>query len=320
MRQVVFPAGALLAAACTPQAPEETFDFRHVDLALAYFETGDEALLEAMGETAAAAHLKAHSDMAGYYAPDATPGDITRALVEDRPSDVTRAAVDGLAAFVRDRPEMQTACLAEAGNYLPEWQGEPITLYATWGYDIGVASPVGVSLNLAHPHFLERPEEVWYYCTHEAHHAGVYRYHPVPAVAGIGTAGELAGLVRYLTFLEGTAVFAAHDIRARNGALEDDADYRALADPVAMEAISRRYNEILDGLAGMPPETPLAEADWQVLDEMSRGDRLWYRHGARMAAAIHERCGPARFAAVIEAGHDAFFEIYARIREDDAPC
>lgn len=287
------------------------FDFAHVDRALQYHADPSEAALRAISRTEAARHLKAHSDWAGYYPVDASALDITRDLVAgEAPSQALIAEVAALIYYAKSRPDLQGECASEAARFLPAGDERPPTLHATWGYDIGVASALGASLNFAHPHFHEDNREIWFYCVHELHHAGIIRSHPFPALGEVDTVGELRDLIRYLTFLEGSAVYAARDMRERMDALESDQDYVALADAARMEKISARYGELLNELDARVGDEALNDADWAIIDEMSGGERLWYRHGAKMAMTIEAKTGAKALRETLAQGPEAFFTAY----------
>jgi len=60
---------------------------------------------------------------------------------------------------------------------------------------------------------------------------------------------------------------------------------------------------------------PVNEAHWQVVEDMSSGDRLWYVAGAAMAAEIESHQGRGRLLEVIRQGPDAFFAAIRLIPE-----
>ena len=120
-------------------------------------------------------------------------------------------------AFLEARPQYWRTCRAEADRYL--WPRETTPrLFLTLGYDIGVALPGEASINIAHRYFLDDVEEALYYCVHEIHHSGVLPRHPFPVIREIRTSSELASLVRLSLMVEGTAVYAAWELRRRGGA------------------------------------------------------------------------------------------------------
>lgn len=161
--------------------------------------------------------------------------------------------------------------------------------------------------------FVANPRELWFYCVHEIHHAGVQRYHDLPYLSQVKTTRDLAALVRYLTFLEGTAVYAARGWRSEAHALSDDADYVALDDSARMAGYEEAYFRIYDELQ-RTPQRPIADADWAIIDQLSSGDRLWYRVGALMAQRIDEVRGRHTLRSIVIDGPDRFFSTYDTIR------
>lgn len=299
---------ALAGAAVAGPAPG-SFDFAHIDLSMAYFGAPSDGMIEEISQTAAAAHLKRHSDRTGYFPKDATAQDITRALLTEVPSEEKIQAVLALKESVAGNSAMQEACMATAAAFLPDGATPANPLHITWGYDIGVAMDAHASLNLTHPHFLADPQEVWFYCTHEAHHSGLMQVHPMPLISDIDTVAELYDFVRYATFLEGLAVHAARESRSRYEALGADPDYVALEDETVLEAFMVRYWNRLDWLESEIGQ-PLGDSHWQVVEALSSGDRLWYVVGAAMAAAIENSLGRQGLLDVELRGADAFYEAF----------
>jgi hypothetical protein len=250
--------------------------------------------------------------MTGYYPDDATALEISRDLLSGpvEPEEIRRA--EGLLERVKAAPERQRSCLDAAAAYLPEGFRFEGPLYLTWGYDIGVSMNGTASLNLAHPRFAADLDELWHYCVHEMHHAGFTSYQPFPvAVPEIATAGQMFRFIRYATMLEGMAVHAALGPRRRAGALDADPDYVALRDEERMIAYERAYREIYQHFEE-GGDRPLADEDWELVERLSDGDRLWYRVGARMAAVIERHFGLARLRELPRTGSAAFFAAHQR--------
>jgi hypothetical protein len=128
-------------------------------------------------------------------------------------------------------------------------------------------------------------------------------------ISGITTTQELFQFLRYSTFLEGTATYAAYEARAHAGALDKDKDYVALADEIRMNRYRATYFETYKRLEAAP-DRPLRDSDWHAIEDFSNGDRLWYRVGAEMAATIDENLGRERFGEIVAEGPDAFFRAY----------
>ncbi|MGB3562387.1 MAG: DUF5700 domain-containing putative Zn-dependent protease [Thermoanaerobaculia bacterium] len=287
-----------------------SFDLEHVEKALAYFADPDEQVLLQIAESRATEHLLIHSERTGYYRPGTSGLELTRILLGNPgPEGGRPAKVKALVSYVRANPGRQTACVEEAKKYLPNRFGFGNPLFVTWGYDIGVAMDGSASLNLAHDHFLEDENEVWFFCIHEMHHAGVTSLHPMVKISQIATTQQLFSFLRYSTFLEGTATYAAYEARAQAGALARDRDYVALTDEARMDRYRARYFELYEKMKSAP-DRRLEDVDWQTLEDFSDGDRLWYRVGAAMAATIDKKLGQEKFKEVIAEGPDAFFDAY----------
>jgi hypothetical protein len=301
---------ALVSRSLDSAADPAEFEFEHVEAALAYFAEPDEQILLKIAESRATEHLLTHSERTGYYPPGTTGLELTRILLDNPGAEGGRPAkVKALVGYVRANPERQSACLEEAKSYLPNRFDFANPLFVTWGYDIGVAMDGSASVNLAHNHFANDADEVWFYCIHEMHHAGVTGYHPMVKISDIATTRQLFAFLKYSTFLEGTATYAAYEARAQAGALAKDRDYVALTDEERMDRYRARYFETYKRMESAP-ERQLQDSDWDVLEDFSDGDRLWYRVGAAMAATIDEKLGRERFKKVLAEGPAAFFDAY----------
>jgi hypothetical protein len=288
-------------ARANAEALAEVFDFTHIELAFRYFASPSEALLDEISLTDAAIHLKRHSDRTGYYPADATSRSITADLLKNPPSQRRLQAAKDLVAYAAHDPTKQRECFRVASSYLPEQARPGLPLFITWGYDIGVAMDDHASLNLAHPHFLADRQEIWFYCIHEVHHSGLMRVHPMPRIADIAAMRELFEFVRYATFIEGFAVHAAREARTAANALANDDDYRALSNADTLEKVLARYQDHLLFLQSQW-DRPLVEEHWQLVEEMSSVERLWYVAGAHMADSIEKTCGRVTLLEVAFAG------------------
>lgn len=288
-------------------------DIRFAKLALEYLVTGDRELLSLIVETRATDHITAHAQRVSIS--DVAPS--TQVLVEQvltSPS-VVDADLDEIRArlaMVEADRETLSRCWEEAAYYLPEGALSDATLFLTIGYDIGVAVSGNASLNLAHPHFAKNPDELWFYCVHELHHAGFQKFHDLPRLADINLTSDLAALIRYLTAMEGLAVHAARKWRTAVGAMETDSDYLALLDHQRMDVYEKEYLALYRDLVAEKPR-PLEEGDWDIVERMSTGDRLWYRVGALMASRIEDVFGRDILVDTIVDGPEAFFDLSAEV-------
>lgn len=313
---VIVIVSACLSAQVTAGAADvaELLDFTHIELAFHYFATPSEALLDEMSKTGAAIHLKRHSDRTGYYPANATSRSITEDLLRKLPSEDRLQAVRNLVAYAAQDPIKRRECFRIASSYLPEQAQPGRPLFITWGYDIGVAMDDHASLNLAHRHFLADRQEIWFYCVHEVHHSGLTRIHPMPRIANTDSVGKLLEFVRYSTFIEGLAVHAAREARKAGNALANDDDYRALGDADALGEVMARHHDRLMFLQS-EWEQPLRDEHWQVVEEMSSGERLWYVAGTHMADTIEKTCGRSRLLKAALLGPASFFDAYDSAQE-----
>lgn len=290
------------------------FDLSHVKLALRYLQTGDESVLRLIIDSPATRHLLAHARRYNSGMPVDSAEKLTRSLIEPAQKKaglveiVTQATTDA-EKLIRDAG----AWIRFTASLLPGSFRFDGSLFFTFGYDIGVSCGPNASINLAHPCFRETRDELVVYCVHELHHAGFSAYQPAPDFNHIETCGDLATIVDYCTHLEGMAVLAALGPRQeRNISRDYLGDYEALSDSRLMTALIRRFFELRQGLAARANE-PCTDADFSIIDEMSSGDRLWYRVGCHMGQTIAGHLGEDRLAGLIEQGPEAFFREYEAI-------
>ena len=190
-------------------------------------------------------------------------------------------------------------------TYLPGPLRRPPTLYLVAGYDIGFAAPPDVALNAAHPRFINDPDDIGPYLTHEVHHVGFMELRGTPPLRGLRTAAGLRKLVVYMTQLEVMGVHAAYEVRRSAARRAADPDYRVYDDDAIATATARRYAEVM---ARIPADGPVtAKVVGEVLTAMSSGERLWYRVGALACHRIEQQQGRAALVASI--GKPADFEV-----------
>jgi len=290
----------------------EIFNFFQFESSLSYLEEPSGSNLEKVVESEGMQHLKNHSDRTGYYSRQTTAEEIAIDLLTG--SVVTQSIIDEakqLLDYVKQNKQKQSYCISETKKYLPkkfEFEGH---LFMIWGYDIGVSMDKNASLNLVHNTFRRDPDEIWFYCIHEMHHAGIQHFNEFPDLSKIQTGIELFQLVRFSTFLEGSAVYASYEARRRNNAL-DDRDYIALEDHELMIKYQQEYFEIYKVIEEIGERT-ITDADWSLLDNLSDGKRLWYRVGSKMAEKIDIELGRAQLNLLMKSGPDAFFESYLEL-------
>ncbi len=212
-------------------------------------------------------------------------GVVKRALAAN--IDVSR--LEGILAAPTLRSEQLAESAALALDHLPAGAVLDGKVFFVIGYDIGIAAPPDVAINVGHEHFLHTSTEVAHYITHEAHHVGFMGFRPPPPMAGLDDARTLRRIVAYFTELEGRAVHAARDRREREGQLGDDDDYRIYVDSREARRIARRYLEQCSTL-----ESSAHLSDDQlgaVMEAMTSGERLFYRAGALVCRALDRERG-----------------------------
>ena len=180
------------------------------------------------------------------------------------------------------------------------------------GYDIGIVSEGDAFLNLAHPHFENNPDEIVYFGMHELHHVGYTLIHPIPSLSDITTTDDLATLIKFLTHMEGLAVYTPLQRRTHDGCFSHE-DYAVLNNPGELKQRTSRFFEILDNLISEESRS-LVDSDFQLIEEMSSaGTRLWYVTGAHMANTIDEELGRLSLIKTITSGYESFFSHYSEL-------
>ncbi|TXT53846.1 MAG: hypothetical protein BAJATHORv1_110038 [Candidatus Thorarchaeota archaeon] len=198
-------------------------------------------------------------------------------------------------------------------RYLPSTKSISCTLYANFGYDIGIVSEGSALINLGHSFFQEDHRELLYMSMHELHHAGYTHYNPIFTLADLKKTSDLLSAVRYATHLEGLAVYAPMAIRLEQKGLSHE-DYQALIDSkVRKERVNeyfKTYRDLKD-----TPIRELTSDDMEILEVMSgRNKRLWYITGAHMAESIDKKLGRNQLVQTIVDGPESFFQAYSEIK------
>lgn len=285
-------AGAALAGCGPTLAPRPVLP---VDASFA------EGVMRALGGARVRAELLRHPALAAIHrhrrlsgAPPTSDAALLDQVLRTARANAPRGRA--LAAWRARLPALRAAADA-AGRYLPGAPRFTGSIHLVMGYDIGVAAPPDVLINLGHPHFERDPGEVPHYVTHEAHHVGFMRHRTLPPLAGLTDPRRLKAVVRTFTQLEGMGVHAAWWTRRAAGAEAGDADYRVYGDAVAARAVTRRYKALW---ARLDAATTLSQAEvGEVLTAMSSGQRLWYRFGALVAQRLERAQGRAALVASV---------------------
>ena len=156
------------------------------------------------------------------------------------------------------------------------------------GYDVGVASPPDILINIGASKYLEHPAEIEPWIIHETHHVGFLQFSPRPPVDHLEKKENLLRHIRWCTQLEGMAVYAAYAYRKTHGLLQEDGDYLIYEDDVERKRVTAEYRKLYLSVLNSTASPPDHE---EVEEIMSSGRRLWYRLGAWASYSIERRLG-----------------------------
>jgi hypothetical protein len=215
--------------------------------------------------------------------------------------------------FIKSNELIFQRAFNETATYLPADLRLRAKLYLIIGYDIGIVSEGDAYLNVGHPHFGDDRRELLYFSMHEVHHVGYTRHHPIYTLESLRTSSDLIRAIKYSTHLEGLAVYSSYERRTIEEGL-GHVDYWILNDTRERKRVTGEFSGVLAGLEE-GPDRPLEEADFEALERMGGGNRLWYVAGAHMAQHIDERLGREALTQTVVDGPDSFFEAYARALE-----
>lgn len=283
------PADVAVAAAVdvpaspVPAGPTMRVDSDFARLVLAH-RAGEPGLEDELAAHPALAAMVKHQRMSGHPSPD--PAELLgRILVSDE--DLECGAV--VLEHWQGREDELVATAMEAMDHLPSATVPGAVVYLELGYEIGFVAPPAIALNVGHPHFCAAPGELAFYALHEHHHLGFLQWAALPDLSSIDTRHELLDLVRFATWMEGTAVHAAYDARLRAGALGADPDYGVYGNPEEAARVEERFDTLVAIVRALDPVNPPAlEA---ILGPMSSGERVWYRYGALLAWEVERTEG-----------------------------
>ncbi|MCA9645421.1 MAG: hypothetical protein H6718_19710 [Polyangiaceae bacterium] len=247
--------------------------------------SGDPSLRPKLLAHPALAAIVRHQKLSGNTGatPEAALEDVFKGLERHPP---TRSVLDAW----RGRDTELLAAANAAARYLPQGNVFSGEVYLVAGYDIGVAAPPDLILNVAHPHFVDDPRELGFYATHEAHHVGFLALRSAPALTDLNQAPKLRAVVTFMTQLEGMGVHAAYPARSEQHRLDGDDDYQVYADPAQAKAVTERYAELTTTLAQTDGSLE-DELVGNVLNAMSSGQRVWYRFGALVCWHLEQHKG-----------------------------
>jgi len=291
------------------------YDFSFVELATEYLESGDSSVLEKISNLPAATHLLNHAQKFHYEVPQENELQLVAYLLN--PADEKRKILLQVREAI-----VYTKALARSGiiketvaETLPAGYQFDNSLFFTFGYDLGVAFKENASVNLAHPHYLQNLSEIKYYAMHELHHAGFlfYKDYQMLGIDSIKTYGDMARLIEFYTHLEGMGVYASLRIRGEENAMEGDEDYVALTDPTVLDSFESEFFKVYN-LFSAYPDKRVQDKDWELIESLSGGNRLWYRVGAYMAVVIEEKSGKEKLISLMKQPPEEFFKLYLSVR------
>ncbi|MEZ4369616.1 MAG: DUF5700 domain-containing putative Zn-dependent protease [Polyangiaceae bacterium] len=255
--------------------------------------SGDPSLRPKLVAHPALAAIVRHQKLSGnsMATPESALNDVFKGLERHPP---TRSVLDAWRGRDTELLEAATA----ASRYLPQGNVFSGKVFLVAGYDIGVAAPPDLLLNVAHPHFTADPQELGFYATHEAHHVGFLALRSAPALTDLNQAPKLRAVVSFMTQLEGMGVHAAYPARSEQHRLEGDDDYHVYVDSTQAKAVTERYAELTTTLAQTDGELE-DELVGTVLNAMSSGERVWYRFGALVCWRLEQQQGRQALIAAI---------------------
>lgn len=291
-----------------------TYDFTLAELSNQFIETGDSSLLLEIEKTEGLKLIYNHANWSGNNTKKLSLKDFAETIInrDNNKANINlirrnlQYAKDSIAAT--DYP--QQICL----KYLPAGFSFSSRLCYTVGYDLGIVYMNNSSLNISHKRYFNNYSEIKYYSIHELHHAGFVSLKKYMPSLEIKTYGEMSKLIAYFTHLEGMAVYAAYEERARNNALGNDPDYVAILDKTLMEKYTDRYFEIYNHFLSNS-NSILTEKDWLMFGELSSGNRLWYRVGAKMAETIDMKLGRDKLTGLISEPSENFIHTYLILKD-----
>ena len=292
---------------------EVEIDATFVEYALDYLRNRSEARLGKIFDHEAAKGAHSHAERFG-NTDDTLEGFWRKILVHEskHKADHLKGIRSNL-DFIKSNELIFQRAFNETATYLPAVLRLRTKLYLIIGYDIGIVSEGNAYLNVGHPHFGDDGRELLYFSMHEVHHVGYTRHNPIYSLESLRTTSDLISAIEYSTHLEGLAVYSSYERRTIEEGL-GHVDYWILNDARERKRVTGEFFGALEGLEEWP-DRPLEEADFEVLEQMGGGNRLWHVAGAHMAQEIDEGLGREALTQTVIDGPDSFFEAYARVLE-----
>lgn len=202
---------------------------------------------------------------------------------------IYHARVKRVLSYIQKQGQHICQLWNESAAYLPSSFRFTGRIYFVVGYDIGVASPPDILINIAHPRFLREPREIGAYIIHELHHVGFLRHQKMPYLKGLPKRSTTLQLIRWATQSEGMAVHAAYAYRKRHHLLHLDPDYSIYTDCKRRNAVIRGYKRRLADVQSSSQQQ--VNRLGSILTEMSSKGRLWYQFGAIVAQSLIHKKG-----------------------------
>ncbi|HUT82856.1 MAG TPA: DUF5700 domain-containing putative Zn-dependent protease [Candidatus Bathyarchaeia archaeon] len=199
----------------------------------------------------------------------------------------------------------------EIEKFIPSEKNIKCKLYLMIGYDIGIANKNNAYINLGYPLFHKDPKELLYFSMHELHHVVYFNYHPIKSLNEIKTSLDLLNVIKYYTFLEGLATYLTLNKRIQEQDLTFK-DYKILTNKRLTRKYTREYFKIISELS-LQAERPVTASDFDILEQMSGGRRLWYITGAYMVKTIDEIIGRDMLIKTMKYGPESLFVYHKSI-------
>jgi len=293
-----------------------TYDFKFVELAINFLESGDTEILREISELAATDTIYNHARFYNYDVPTNSKLELVTYLLtpSDKYKEVLPQVVDNL-IYAKENVTKHSLVEKVVMQYFPKEFLPSGSIYFTFGYDIGICFNINCTLNLAHPFMLDSIGNIKYYAIHEMHHAGFteLRGGCMPSLA-ISTYKEMTHLVENLTHLEAMGTYAPLRLREKENAMNSDIDYIVLQDKALVDDFTKKYFDIYNYFKDHPDYT-LTDEDWSKLNILSGGggERLWYVVGAQMARIIDQQLGRDALTSLISQPSENFIATYMEL-------
>jgi hypothetical protein len=270
-------------------------DKRHIGL--------DEIVAHAAAQLAYAHALtfeNTSQDIQGFW------GTIIERLADNRDATVSR--VESALKFISRQSSAFDEMVLNLQDYIPSSTDLCCYLYGMLGYDIGIVYQKQALINLVHPLFEGDLREIIFMSMHELHHVVYTSFNPFFKMSDIRTLVDLNDMIKYCTHLEGLGVYVPLEARRRAGVFAHP-DYAILVNESKRNECVREFFRIFHHLLD-DGNRQLRDADWDVVEKMTSGKRLWYITGAHMSEVIDKELGRETLNDTIRQGPDAFFRIY----------